>query len=66
MSNPRKEECLACGEKLRTASLLVCSECLGEGCELFLTASEIDQPDEILEVKLHPQDIQIIPKEDIE
>lgn len=48
----KKSMCLACGEELKTASLLVCFACLGEGCELFLTASEeVEQPDEILEVK---------------
>lgn len=46
----QKSICLACGEELKTAALLVCLGCLGEGCELFVTASEedLEQPDEIL------------------
>lgn len=32
--------CMACGGKLKTASLLICKECLGDECEQFLSLVE--------------------------
>lgn len=33
---PEQRTCLACDGILRTFSLLVCAECLGDGCDQFL------------------------------
>lgn len=43
MSNSSKSRCYGCGEQLRSATLLVCADCLGEESQIFLNlASEED------------------------
>lgn len=29
--------CMACGERLKSASLLICKDCLGDECDEFLS-----------------------------
>lgn len=42
----RKSHCLACGNELRTHSILICAECLDDECSEFLKLAETFESDE--------------------
>lgn len=40
LNDARAASCMACGERLKSASLLICRDCLGDECEQFLSLVE--------------------------
>lgn len=38
--NEQPAKCLACESDLYSAYILVCADCLGEGCQLFIKLAE--------------------------